>query len=129
LPIAARIMLYCAAALISLGGLYDVFVPKLPANLVEMCHGDERACRLARELLRALGGSLFAIGVTVALLVSGVGTQTHQRTLLLILLLVVPAEGINSLCMYRVRSPFLIPFAFTLLTVLGVVFACAGHGW
>jgi hypothetical protein len=122
-------MLYCAAALICLGGLYDVFVPKLPANLMEMCDGDERACKLARELLRALGGALFAIGATVALLVSGVGPQDQSRTLILILLLIVPAEGINSLCMYRVRSPFLIPLAFTLLTVLGVVIACAGHGW
>jgi hypothetical protein len=66
LPTIARIMLYCAAALIAIGGLYDVFVPRLPSNLVAMCGGDERACKLVRELLRALGGSLVAVGATVA---------------------------------------------------------------
>ena len=29
----AQIVLYCAAALITLGGLYDVFVPKLQSKL------------------------------------------------------------------------------------------------
>ncbi|MGA3345011.1 MAG: hypothetical protein ABSC76_09110 [Terracidiphilus sp.] len=123
MPIAARIMLNCAAALISLGGLYDVLIPKLPSNLVAMCHGDEQACKLVRELLRALGGSLFAVGATVALLIDGMGLQNPSRTLILVLLLVVPAEGINAFCMYRVRSPFLVPLAFTLLTALGVLVA------
>ena len=125
MPIAARIMLNCAAALISLGGLYDILAPKLPSNLVALCDGDEQACKLARELLRALGGSLFAVGASVALLVNGAVLQNQSRALILILLLVVPAEGINAFCMYRVRSPFLIPLAFTLLTVLGVLVAWA----
>jgi hypothetical protein len=127
LPITAQIILNCAATLISLGGLYDVLVPKLPSNFVAMCHGNAEACKLARELLRALGGSLFAVGATVALLVNGVGLQNQSRTILLILMLVVPAEGINAFCMYRVRSPFFIPLTFVLLTVLGVVIALANH--
>jgi hypothetical protein len=41
-------------------------------------------------------------------------------TLVLILILVLPAEGINAFCMYRVGSPFYIPLTFVLLTVAGV---------
>jgi hypothetical protein len=124
----ARIILYCAAALITLGGLYDVFVPRLPPNLVAVCGGDERACKLARELLRALGGSLVAIGATAAFLVSRSGAQDQDRprTLMLVLLLVLPSEGINSLAMYRVGSPYLVPLAFTLLMLLGVLLAWPG---
>lgn len=122
----ARIILYCAAALIALGGLYDIFVPTLPSNLVAACGGDERACKLARELLRALGGSLVAIGATVAFLVSRLGVHDRPWTLLLVLLLVLPSEGINSLGMYRVGSPFLVPLAFALLTTLGVLLAWPG---
>ena len=46
--------------------------------------GDERACKLVRELLRALGGSLVAVGATVALLVSrrpGSAADTYARAL------------------------------------------------
>jgi hypothetical protein len=119
-------MLYCAAALIALGGLYDVFVPRLPSNLAAMCGGDERACKLVRELLRALGGSLVAVGATVAFLVSRLDGQNRPRTLMLVLLLVLPSEGINSFSMYRVGSPFLVPLAFTLLALLGVFLAWPG---
>ena len=45
---------------------------------------------------------------------------------MLVLLLVLPSEGINSLSMYRVGSPFLIPLAFTLLTLVGVLVAWPG---
>jgi len=126
LPAIAHVILYCAAALITLGGLYDVFVPRLPSNLVAMCDGDERACKLVRELLRTLGGSLVAVGAAVAFLVSRVEGQDLPRTLLFVLLLVLTSEGINSLGMYRVGSPFLIPLAFILVTLLGVLLAWPG---
>jgi hypothetical protein len=45
---------------------------------------------------------------------------------MLVLLLVLPSEGINSLGMHRVGSPFLVPLAFTLLTLLGVLLAWPG---
>jgi hypothetical protein len=122
----ARVILYCAAALISLGGLYDVLVPRLPAKLLAMCDGNERAVNLARELLRALGGSLMAVGVTVALLVSRLESENRSSTLALILVLVLPAEGMNSFSMYRAGSPFLIPLAFIVLTIGGVVLAWPG---
>jgi len=123
LPLIGRFMLETAAILIALGGLYDIFVPRLPANLLAQCSHDEKACKLARELLRALGGSLVAIGLTVGVLIASTPVQAPARTLLLVLLLVLPSEGINSFCMRRVGSPFYIPMAFALLTLLGVVLA------
>lgn len=121
MPLTARIVLETAAALITLGGLYDLFTPRLPPHLVAICGGSESASRLVRELLRALGGSLVAIGLTVAVLIGASGTPVQPQTLLLVLLLVIPSEGINAFCMYRVGSPFYFPLAFALLAILGVV--------
>jgi hypothetical protein len=123
LPTAARILLQATAALIALGGLYDLLAPKLPPNLIAICGENKSARKLVRELLRALGGSLIAIGVSVELLVSGFGPPDPRLTLTLILLLVLPSEGINSICMYRVGSPFYFPLLFATLTILGVLFA------
>jgi hypothetical protein len=119
----ARIVLNVAAAFIMLGGFYDLFTPKLPPNLTALCGDNDRASKLVRELLRALGGSLVAIGATVAALVNSSTPESLHHTLLLILLLVIPAEGINSISMRKVGSPFYVPLAFLLLTVLGVVLA------
>jgi hypothetical protein len=119
----ARIVLNSAAALIVLGGLYDLLTPKLPPNLAAICGDNDRARKLVRELLRALGGSLIAVGATIAVLVNTSIPETTHRNLLLILLLVVPSEGINSISMRKVGSPFYVPLAFLLLTVLGVVLA------
>jgi hypothetical protein len=119
----ARIVLNSAAALIVLGGLYDLLTPNLPPNLAATCGDNNRAKRLVRELLRALGGSLVAVGATIAALVNTSTPQTLHRTLLLVLLLVIPAEGVNSISMRKVGSPFYIPLAFLLLTVLGVLLA------
>ena len=119
----ARIVLNSAAALIILGGLYDLLTPKLPPNLAAICGDNDHARKLVRELLRALGGSLVAVGATVAALVNTSTTETIHRTLLLILLLVVPAEGVNTFSMRKVGSPFYVPLAFLLLTVLGVALA------
>jgi hypothetical protein len=119
----ARIVLNCSAALITFGGLYDLFTPKLPPNLAGICGDNDRARKLVRELLRALGGSLVAVGATVTTLVNTAAPENLHRTLLLILLLIIPAEGINSLSMRKVGSPFYVPLAFLLLTVLGVVLA------
>src|ERR1700744_6388027 len=113
----ARIVLNSAAALIVLGGLYDLLTPNLPPNLAATCGDNNRAKRLVRELLRALGGSLVAVGATIAALVNPSTPQTLHRTLLLVLLLVIPAEGVNSISMRKVGSPFYIPLAFLLLTV------------
>ena len=109
-----------AGALIASGGLYDLFTPRLPPNLIAICGPNEPAQRLARELLRALGGSLFAIGLAVCVLMATAGTA-HWWIFTIVLLLVLPAEGVNAFCMYRVGSPYYFPLAFALLAVLGVV--------
>jgi hypothetical protein len=119
----ARIVLNSAAALIVLGGLYDLLTPKLPPNLAAICGDNDRARKLVRELLRALGASLIAVGATIAALVNTSTPETTHRNLLLILLLVVPSEGINSYSMRKVGSPFFVPLAFLLLTILGVFLA------
>jgi hypothetical protein len=116
-------VLETAAVLITLGGLYDVFVPRLPSHLVALCGQNEKACKLARELLRALGGSLIAIGVTLGLLVASTSALTDRHNLVLVLLLVLPSEGMNSFCMRRVGSPFYLPLALAMLTLLGVLLA------
>lgn len=121
MPLIARIVLETAAALITIGGLYDLFTPRLPPHLGAICGDNEHASRLVRELLRALGGSLVAIGLTVAVLVAAPGTPAQPQTLLLVLLLLIPSEGINAFCMYRVGSPYCFPLALALLTMLGVV--------
>jgi hypothetical protein len=95
----------------------------LPSNLAAICGNNEDARKLARELLRALGGALVAIGLTVALLVANSGAPPRPRMLLLVLLLVLPSEGVNAFCMRRVGSPFYFPLAFAMLTLVGVVLA------
>ena len=64
-----------------------------------------------------------ALASRVAALVNASTPETIHRNLLLILLLVIPAEGINSVSMRKVGSPFFVPLAFLLLTVLGIALA------
>jgi uncharacterized membrane protein len=119
----ARAILALAGLLIALGGLYDLFMPRLPANLLAICGVSHQAQSLVRELLRALGGALIAIGTTVCVIaLATLPGPTHQE-LLIILLLVLPAEGINASAMYRVGSPWKFPLAFAIITVLGVALA------
>jgi uncharacterized protein YjeT (DUF2065 family) len=117
---AGRIILLFAAGLITTGGLYDVFAPQLPSNLKKICGANDSAHRLTRELLRALGGALIAIGAAVGYLVIVSGPNPDPSTFVLVLLLVLPAELMNSICMFRVGSPFYFPLAFALIAILGV---------
>jgi hypothetical protein len=41
--------------------------------------------------------------------------------LIIVLILVLPAEGVNALGMYRVGSPYQIPLGFLALTIIGVL--------
>jgi hypothetical protein len=123
LPFVARLVLEIAAVLITLGGLFDLLTPRLPANLTAICGDNPAAQKLVRELLRALGGALVAIGVAVGLLVALPATNANPATPFIVLVLVLPAEGINAFCMRRVGSPFQFPLAIALLTLLGAVLA------
>jgi len=120
---AAIIILDISAALIACGGLYDVFMPRLPANLREKCGNNPEAQTLVRALLRALGGCLVAIGIGIAVLVNGGVQHGEHRALVVVLLLILPSEGMNALGMWRVKSPYYVPMGFILLTVAGVVMA------
>ncbi len=120
---AGKVVLDCAACLIAAGGFYDLCAPRLPSNLVAICGENEAARNLARELLRALGGCLIAIGLAVAVLANGSPSRDDRATLGLILLLVAPSEGINALSMKRCGSPFAVPLAFIAMTLIGVLLA------
>jgi hypothetical protein len=118
---AGRLVLIVAAFLVAAGGIYDLFIPSLPGNLAAQCGEQESARRLVRELLRALGGALAAIGISSALLAARMGTHPDAFTLTVVLVLIVPAELINATAMRRVGSPFYIPLAFAILTIVGAV--------
>jgi hypothetical protein len=66
---------------------------------------------------------LVAVGLTVAMQVNGSSFQDQRLTLGLVLLLVLPSEGINAFSMHRVGSPFLVPLAFVALTLVGALLA------
>jgi uncharacterized protein YjeT (DUF2065 family) len=114
-----RIILEIAAVLVTVGGLFDVFTPHLPQRLVMICGGNVAAQKLTRELLRALGGALVAIGAASTFLVTTSGGNPDPSTLVLILLLIGPAEFVNAFSMFRVGSPFYFPLAFASLAILG----------
>jgi hypothetical protein len=118
---AAQCVLELAGFLIVAGGLFDLFAPRLPGNLLAICSGNSTAERLVRELLRALGGALSAIGSSV-LAIALCGHLDRFR-LLIVLVMVLPSEGINALGMYRVGSPWQFPAAFALLALVGVAAA------
>ncbi|WP_433967413.1 hypothetical protein [Tunturiibacter gelidiferens] len=120
MPTIGRAVLEGAGSLIALGGLYDVFVPRLPANLAVVCGGDPRSSRLVRELLRALGGALVGIGVSVVVLAGRLGAEERALLKLLILLLVLPSEGVNAFGMFRVGSPYYVPLGLIVITLVGL---------
>jgi hypothetical protein len=79
-----------------------------------------------RELLRALGGCLVGIGAAVGVLTTTLARQYDAQTVALILILVLPSEGMNAIGMRRVGSPYLVPLFFILLTVSGAALAVLG---
>jgi len=125
MALAARSILLTSGLLIAMGGLYDLFAPRLPLNLLAICGVNHRAQNLVRELLRALGAALTAIGFSVCAIALFGGPAPSGLQLALILLLVLPAEGVNAYCMRRVGSPWRIPLAFAILAFLGVAMAWA----
>jgi len=117
------IVLASAGVCIALGGLYDVCTPRLPPNLATECLGNEKACAIIRELLRALGACLVAIGATVVILATSIARQHDLHPITLILILVLPSEGMNAVGMRRVGSPYMVPLFFILLTLAGAALA------
>jgi hypothetical protein len=112
-------ILICAAALVALGGCFDMLIPAVPSNLLDYL--SPRVSSLLLGLLRALGGCLLAIGVTALFLVNGPLKRGEGWASWVILILIGVSEGITASQMWRFGSPYYWPLAFVALTVLGVV--------
>jgi hypothetical protein len=124
-PIAITI-LNTAATLVALGGCFDMLLPAPPANLVAYLgiSGSTVSPQLSAlllGLLRALGGSLFAIGVTALVIINGPLKRGERWACWTLLILIGISEGVNASQMWRFGSPFYFPLAFVALTAVGVV--------
>jgi hypothetical protein len=118
-------ILNCAAALVILGGCFDMLIPAVPSNLLGYL-GIGRAdlspqlSSLLLGLLRALGGCLLAIGLAALLIVNGPLKRGERWAAWALLLLIGVSEGINASQMWRFGSPYYGPLSFVVLTALGL---------
>ncbi len=123
----ALLLLNSSAALIILGGLYDIFTPAVPSHELEFAQRGglpgQGALALSRELLRALGGALLAVGLAVAALINVPFRKGEGWAAWTIGCVVCVAEGINTVGMARVGGPFWAPLAFILLALVGLLTA------
>jgi hypothetical protein len=120
------IVLNCAATAVLLGGSYDMFVPAVPANLLEYlgitkAEMSPHLASLLLGFLHALGGCLLAIAVTAFVLVNGPVKRGERWASWTLLILIGVSEGINATQMRRFGSPYYWPLTFVALTVVGVM--------
>ena len=119
-------ILNCAAALVMLGGCFDMLIPAVPANLLDYlkvtkAEMSPQLSSLLLGLLRALGGCLLAIGMTALLIINGPLRRTERWASWALLILIGLAETINASQMWRFGSPYYFPLAFVALTVIGLI--------
>jgi hypothetical protein len=119
-------ILNCAAALVMLGGCFDMLIPAVPSNLVgylKIATADvsPQLSSLLLGLLRALGGCLLAVGITALLIINGPLKRGERWASWALLILIGLSEGINASQMWRFGSPYYWPLVFVTLTVIGVV--------
>ena len=119
-------ILNCAAALVMLGGCFDMLIPAVPSNLVgylKIAKADvsSQLSLLLLGLLRALGGCLLAIGITALLIINGPLKRGERWASWALLILICISEGINASQMWTFGSPYYFPLAFVALTVVGVM--------
>jgi hypothetical protein len=62
----------------------------------------------------------------VGVLANSSAREHNASTLTLIIILVLPSEGMNAVGMYRVQSLFFVPLIFILLTLIGVALGLLG---
>jgi hypothetical protein len=115
-----RLLVAFAGVLIALGGAYDLFTSKLPPNFAAACADRPHAAALTRELLRALGGALVAVGAAVVFVTLHAHGPFSRFELILLLLLAVPSEGVNAFAMRRVNSPWQFPVVFLAILLAGI---------
>ena len=119
-------ILNCAAALVILGGCFDMLIPTVPSNLVGylgVSNADvsPQLSLLLLGLLRALGGCLLAIGITALLIINGPLKRGERWASWALLIVIGLSEGINASQMRRFGSPYYFPLIFVALTVVGVM--------
>jgi hypothetical protein len=119
-------ILNCAAALVLLGGCFDMLIPAVPPNLlgylkIAKAEVSPQLASLLLGLLRALGGCLLAIGITALLIINGPLRRKEKWASWALLLLIGIAETINATQMWRFGSPYYFPLAFVALTVAGLL--------
>jgi len=125
-PKLGLILLNCAATAVLMGGCFDMFVPAVPANLLDYLGTTKadmslRHSALLLGLLRALGGCLLAIAITAFVIVNGPLKRGERWASWTVLILIGVSEGINAAQMWRFGSPYYWPLTFVAVTVVGVL--------
>ena len=103
-----------------------MLIPAVPSNLLDYLEVAKvdmspHLSSLLLGLLRALGGCLLAIGLTVFLIINGPLKRGESWASWALLTLIGLSESINASQMWRFGSPYYWPLAFVALTVVGVV--------
>jgi len=130
-PIRRRLslaLLNASALLVVVGGLYDVLTPGVPSHELEFLRsmGEQpgpASVMLFRELLRALGGALIGVGVSLLALVNLPFRRGERWAAWTVGVVICLSEGINAVGMARVGGPFWAPLTFVILALLGLAFA------
>jgi hypothetical protein len=117
--------LNCVAALVMLGGWFDMLLPEVPTQWLDylgMARDDvsPRLSALLLGLLRALGGCLVAVSITAVLIINGPLKRGEQWASWALVILIGVAEGINASQMWRFGSPYYVPLAVVAATIAGV---------
>jgi hypothetical protein len=118
-------ILNAVAAIVFLGGCFDMLIPAVPANLLDYLRlaradASPQLSSLLLGLLRALGGCLVAIGITAFFIINGPIKRGEAWASWALLILIGVSEGINASQMWRFGSPYYFPLAFVALTVVGL---------
>ncbi len=121
-------LLNASALLVVAGGLYDVLTPSVPSHELEFLGsmGEQpgpASVTLFRELLRALGGALIGVGVSLLALVNLPFRRGERWAAWTIGVVIVVSEGINAIGMAKVSGPLWAPLTFVLLALLGLALA------
>ena len=122
------VLLNASALLVVVGALYDVLTPGVPSHELEFLRsmGEQpgpASVTLFRELLRALGGALIGVGVSLLALVNLPFRRGERWAAWTVGVVICVSEGINAVGMARVGGPFWAPLTFVILALLGLAFA------
>jgi hypothetical protein len=117
-----------AGVLVIAGSLYDLLVPSVPANHLTYLgltadRLDPRLNELDLAMLRAIGGCLLAVGVTVLTLANGPVRRGENWSRVTVAVMVGVAEGNNAYQMYRFGSPWYGPLGFAVIAIVGAILA------